>query len=463
MDHRLTDRSPSGHLAVVGSSAATSVDVPRSQPRVERLFEDVYQGHFAFVWNCLVRHGVGWSELEDAAHDVFVVVYRRLPEFEGNVEGMRAWLFVIARGVAQNRARARRRRLRLVDQLANEPAATCMDIERAAEWRRKAALLQQFVAQLDHQKRRVFVAMDIERKTAPEVARELGLNVNTVYSRRRAAQAAFEQWARQGEVTPPSGARDRVLTLLAPSLLNPSVGTLGGSAAGAVADSVGSTTLGWAAGLGKPIATLVAASVLAVTVVADRSTSDERPSRPAVAVAHAPSPENDAAAPPSSESESLQMTALASPPDNDQLEHAQTARAPANKPTRATTPKPAISTARTHTPHQRVHAPTSSSDEHSRMTTALAQQNDRLRRARAAWEAGQWSEATKLARRYDDEFPGGLYAQEMLAIDLSAQCRLGTPDTRLGSQVSRFLAGPSSRAQRRRVAQACGAHHQKAE
>ena len=46
-------------------------------------FDEVYEAHFAFVWRVLRTFGVPDTALEDAAQDVFVVVHRRLFEFEG--------------------------------------------------------------------------------------------------------------------------------------------------------------------------------------------------------------------------------------------------------------------------------------------------------------------------------------------------------------------------------------------
>src|SRR6187399_211040 len=75
--------------------------------------ESIYAEHFDFVWRNLRRLGVSEQQLRDAAQDVFVVVHRRLGEFDG-AESLRAWLYSIVRRVAAD-ARRRRRRKELTE------------------------------------------------------------------------------------------------------------------------------------------------------------------------------------------------------------------------------------------------------------------------------------------------------------------------------------------------------------
>src|SRR6476620_7217092 len=46
-------------------------------------FETVYRDHAGFVWRVLRGMGVADVLVEDAVQDAFVVVHRRLPEFDG--------------------------------------------------------------------------------------------------------------------------------------------------------------------------------------------------------------------------------------------------------------------------------------------------------------------------------------------------------------------------------------------
>ncbi|HTU57497.1 MAG TPA: sigma-70 family RNA polymerase sigma factor, partial [Polyangiales bacterium] len=67
--------------------------------RIALEFDAVYEEHFDFVWRNLRRLGVREGELRDAAQDAFLVVHRRLAQFDG-VGSVRAWLYSIVRRVA---------------------------------------------------------------------------------------------------------------------------------------------------------------------------------------------------------------------------------------------------------------------------------------------------------------------------------------------------------------------------
>src|SRR6187402_450516 len=83
--------------------------LPSAEPDLPVLdLATVYEAHFRYVWRCLRSLGVQDSSLEDALHDVFIVVQRRLAEFDGRAE-LRTWLYAIALRVARKyRERARR-------------------------------------------------------------------------------------------------------------------------------------------------------------------------------------------------------------------------------------------------------------------------------------------------------------------------------------------------------------------
>lgn len=151
-------------------------------------FEAMYRQHFAFVWRILGNQGVPESEREDVAQEVFLVVHRRWQEWrrDGSV---RSWLFGIARRVASDHrrrlARAERRHAALgVVAASHSPRAVD---ELLARERAKRALARA-IDDLEAGRREVFVLMEIESMSAPEVAEALGIPLNTVYSRLRLAR-----------------------------------------------------------------------------------------------------------------------------------------------------------------------------------------------------------------------------------------------------------------------------------
>lgn len=152
-------------------------------------FAAVYQEHADLVWRVLRRMGIPDAAAEDVMHEVFLVVHRRLPEFDGRAS-MSTWLFHLARGVASNYKRGRdRERARL--EVVAPPTSTLPDPEGNTERREAAAFVRTFLAQLDADKRDVFELVEIEGLAVPEVAELLALNLNTTYSRLRLARQAF--------------------------------------------------------------------------------------------------------------------------------------------------------------------------------------------------------------------------------------------------------------------------------
>lgn len=153
-------------------------------------FDDVYEAHIGFVWRTLAGLGVPESELEDAAQETFLVVHRRLDEFEGRA-AITTWLFAIARRIAADRARRRSRHHRpIAEDINTEPPPSPSELTERAQAR---ALLLELLDVLDADKREVFVLVEIEQVPVKEVAAMLGLKLNTAWSRLRLARRAFER------------------------------------------------------------------------------------------------------------------------------------------------------------------------------------------------------------------------------------------------------------------------------
>jgi RNA polymerase sigma-70 factor (ECF subfamily) len=163
----------------------------------------VFAEHADFVWRSLRRLGVRAADVDDALQEVFLVVYRRVSEYEDRGL-MRAWLFSISRQVASHyhraATRAENRRQRLVVDAATPDAEELM-ARREAE-----RVVTSFLEELDEPQRMVFYLSDIEGMTAPEIAAALEVNLNTVYGRLRLARKRFERALAQrarGETTEP--------------------------------------------------------------------------------------------------------------------------------------------------------------------------------------------------------------------------------------------------------------------
>jgi len=169
-------------VAQVDGVAATMANSGEIPP-----FEAVYREHFGFVYACLLRLGVPDAAVDDAAQDVFITVHRRLPAFEGR-SALRSWLFGIVRRVA---FRHRRSALRLATRrraLTDDPPTHAGDLATSVEQAQRSALLLQALDTLDDDKRTALTLHVFEDLRGPEVAQLLGINVDTAYSRIKAAR-----------------------------------------------------------------------------------------------------------------------------------------------------------------------------------------------------------------------------------------------------------------------------------
>lgn len=150
----------------------------------------LFAQHADFLWRALRRCGVPDPELEDAMQEVLVVVARKLPEYEER-GAIRAWLYTIARQVAQHALRAAQRRVRREG--AQDDGRVVEDPHTLLERSEAARFVEEFLAGLGEPLAAVFYLAEIEGLTAPEIATCVGAGLNTVYSRLRLARERFER------------------------------------------------------------------------------------------------------------------------------------------------------------------------------------------------------------------------------------------------------------------------------
>jgi len=166
-------------------------------------FDDVYAEHFPFVWRSVRRIGVHEASVDDVVQEVFLVVHKRLGEFEGR-SSMKTWLFGVVRRVVAHHRRTQRRKPSHAGAL--EPtdldAFTCSGAspDASAEQAQAMRIVDRLLDTLDDEKREAFVLAEFEEMTLAEIAEATGSNPNTVASRLRAARRAFEQAAERLEM-----------------------------------------------------------------------------------------------------------------------------------------------------------------------------------------------------------------------------------------------------------------------
>ena len=161
-------------------------------------FERVYDEQVDFVWRNAKRLGIGEDALDDVVQQVFLVVHRRLEEAPEEVP-LRAWVFGILTHVVRDHRRGVRRKSPHHAQAPIDPSTVAEPAGRGPfdTLARSEALevVIGLLAELSDEKREIFVLSELEQLTAQEISELIGVNVNTVYSRLRAARQDFERAA----------------------------------------------------------------------------------------------------------------------------------------------------------------------------------------------------------------------------------------------------------------------------
>jgi RNA polymerase sigma-70 factor (ECF subfamily) len=198
-----------GHDPGVRSTLAPALEpnvVPRAPataaaPARTWTFDEVYDQHFAFVWRSVRRLGIIESAVDDVVQEVFLVVHRKLGSL-AEAGSIRSWLFgIVVRVVKDVRRTLRRKPAQLggaataevdVDAVEGRPSNNPHESLARAE---AVKLLHVALDAMPDERKEVFILAELEQMTVPEIADAIGANVNTIYSRLRAARADFERAA----------------------------------------------------------------------------------------------------------------------------------------------------------------------------------------------------------------------------------------------------------------------------
>ncbi len=152
-------------------------------------FERVYDENFAFVWRTLRRLGVRPSDLGDVTQDVFVVVHRRLHEFEGRSK-MTTWLFAICFRATST---YRRKVQPTYDADYECVADPNCNVDENVAHREAVRLVEHALERLPVEQRAVFVMFELEGLSGEDIAEALSIPEGTVRSRLRLGRGTFRE------------------------------------------------------------------------------------------------------------------------------------------------------------------------------------------------------------------------------------------------------------------------------
>jgi RNA polymerase sigma-70 factor (ECF subfamily) len=187
---------PTNFLAAVGSRAVQELGTKHERraaaggPADVPPLAEIFRQYAPFVWRGLRRLGVPESDVDDVCQEVFVVVHRKLGDFEGR-SSLRTWIYGICARTASDYRRSGRVRREVVTDAPPEVAHEGGQHE-AVALRQARATLDRILDELDDDKRSVFVLYEIEELTMAEVAEALGCPLQTAYSRLHAARKVVE-------------------------------------------------------------------------------------------------------------------------------------------------------------------------------------------------------------------------------------------------------------------------------
>jgi RNA polymerase sigma-70 factor, ECF subfamily len=168
------------------------VEVGRAAVEARPGFAAIYDAWFDHVSRWLLALGAPPSDNEDLAQEVFLVVQRRLHDFDHrNVAG---WLFRIAsRQVAAHKRRRwwksvlTGRREDELEGLAHDDGGPAAVLEKKERQR----ALERLLRRMNEKRRTTFVLFEIEGYSGEEIARLQGIPVATVWTRLHHARKEF--------------------------------------------------------------------------------------------------------------------------------------------------------------------------------------------------------------------------------------------------------------------------------
>ena len=192
----------------LGSLSLGTADGDEAQTREGHRHEelpglaDIFRQYAPFAWRALRRLGVPEADVEDVCQEVFVVVHRKLGDFQGR-SSLKTWIYgICARTASDYRRSGRVRREVVTDSPPDAPHEAAQHDVVALKQAR--ATLDRILDQLDDDKRSVFVLYEIEELTMAEVAEALSCPLQTAYSRlhaaRKVVESAVERAKRDGGV-----------------------------------------------------------------------------------------------------------------------------------------------------------------------------------------------------------------------------------------------------------------------
>ena len=155
-------------------------------------FPRIFERMAPFVWRALRHLGVRRADLPDLCQEVFIVVHRRLPDFDTTKSSLSTWIYGICMRTA-SQYRRRSPHFREVSELDGREEWVGADQEDAYERGRVREWLELALEQVGDEERAIFVLYELEELPMKEVAAVIGCPIQTAYSRLHRARGRVEK------------------------------------------------------------------------------------------------------------------------------------------------------------------------------------------------------------------------------------------------------------------------------
>lgn len=175
-------------------SAAREPATPGARAELGRdaRFREIYERWFEDVVGWLYALGAPMSDTEDLAQEIFLVVRRKLSQFDGG--NLAGWLYRITQlTVRDHRRRAwfRNLVLRRQDVDMTKMAHAASSPARSYEASETRAQFQAMVGRMSEKLRTTFVLFEVEGYSGEEIARIQDIPLGTVWTRLHKARKEF--------------------------------------------------------------------------------------------------------------------------------------------------------------------------------------------------------------------------------------------------------------------------------
>ena len=156
----------------------------------------LHRKYYPTVYAFLRRLRVGHEDIDDAVQEVFLSVFRALPDFRGEAE-LSTWLYRLC-VTAASRGRRRHKALRMLRELLSKHKDSIASHEMAATEDMERRMVEQALDKLSPKDRVAFVLFELEDLSGKQIASILNCPESTVWRRLHYARRTVRSQLLQG-------------------------------------------------------------------------------------------------------------------------------------------------------------------------------------------------------------------------------------------------------------------------